>query len=68
MGKKCSEVERAYLAGFLGADGVIMALIEKHSEKHFKFRVRVRVVVKITQRKQTTSSMVSKHISGWSDT
>lgn len=43
MGKPLSEVERAYLAGFLDRDGAIMALIERHSEKRFGFRVRVEV-------------------------
>lgn len=47
MGKPLSEVERAYLAGFLDGDGAIMALIEKHPEKRFGFRVRVEV--KVTQ-------------------
>src|SRR3989344_2933741 len=46
--KQYSEADRAYLAGFLDADGAIMALIEKHSEK--KFGHRVRVCLKITQR------------------
>ena len=50
MGKRCSEVEKAYAAGFLDADGAIMATIEKHREKKFGFRVRV--IVKITQRDQ----------------
>ena len=48
MGKSCSEVERAYIAGFLDADGAIMAVIEKHKEKRFGFRVRV--ALKVTQR------------------
>ena len=43
MGKPLSEVERAYLAGFLDGDGAIMALIEKHPEKRFGFRVRLEV-------------------------
>lgn len=47
MGKKCSEVELAYIAGFLDADGAIMATIEKHSGKRFGFRVRLEV--KVTQ-------------------
>ena len=47
MGKSCSEVERAYIAGFLDADGAIMACIEKHKEKRFGFRVRV--ALKVTQ-------------------
>jgi hypothetical protein len=48
VGKSCSEVERAYIAGFLDADGAIMAVIEKHKEKRFRFRVRV--ALKVTQR------------------
>lgn len=47
VGKSLSEVERAYLAGFIDGDGAIMALIEKHREKRFGFRVRLEV--KITQ-------------------
>ena len=31
----------AYIAGFLDGDGAISALIEKHSEKKYGFRVRV---------------------------
>ena len=50
VGKESSEVNRAYLAGFLDADGAIMACIEKHSEKKYGFRVRV--VVKITQKER----------------
>ena len=47
VGKQCSEAEKAYAAGFLDADGAIMATIEKHQEKKFGFRVRV--TVKVTQ-------------------
>jgi len=47
VGKRFFEVERAYLAGLLDADGAIMASIEYHPEK--KFRHRVRVYVQITQ-------------------
>lgn len=47
MGKNCSEVDKAYIAGFLDADGAIMAIIEPHKEKRYKFRVRV--ALKITQ-------------------
>ena len=47
VGKSCSEVERAYIAGFLDADGAIMATIEKHREKRFGFRARV--ALKVTQ-------------------
>jgi len=47
VGKNCSEVDKAYIAGFLDADGAIMAIIEPHKEKRYKFRVRV--ALKITQ-------------------
>jgi len=47
VGKNYSEAERAYLAGFIDADGAIMATIEHHKEKRFRFRVRV--ILKITQ-------------------
>jgi len=43
VGKSLSEVERAYLAGLLDGDGAIMALIEKHSGKRFRFRVRLEI-------------------------
>jgi len=47
VGKRFSVAERAYFAGFLDADGSIMATIEKHLEK--KFGYRVRITLKITQ-------------------
>ena len=47
VGKRLSEVERAYIAGFLDADGAIMASIERHPEK--KFGYRIRVILKATQ-------------------
>jgi len=47
VGKKFSEAELAYITGFLDADGAIMACIELHSGKRFRFRVRVSI--KITQ-------------------
>ena len=50
MVKMLSEVQRAYIAGLIDADGAIMALIERHPQKRFKFRVRVEM--KLTQ-KQT---------------
>ena len=50
VGKKLSVADRAYSAGFLDADGAIMATIEHHKEK--KFRFRVRVTLKITQRER----------------
>ncbi|MCX6704796.1 MAG: hypothetical protein NT162_00445 [Candidatus Woesebacteria bacterium] len=47
MGRIISEVNKAYIAGLIDADGAIMASIEKHNEKKFGFRVRV--IIKITQ-------------------
>jgi predicted regulator of amino acid metabolism with ACT domain len=43
VGKSLTEVELAYLAGLLDGDGAIMALIEKHPEKRFGFRVRLEI-------------------------
>jgi hypothetical protein len=43
VGKLLSEVDRAYLAGLLDGDGAIMALIEKHPEKKFGFRIRLEI-------------------------
>lgn len=60
VGKKLTEVERAYIAGFLDADGAIMASIEKHAEKKFGFRVRV--IVKITQSRRTILDWFKKKI------
>jgi hypothetical protein len=48
VGQDISEVIKSYTAGFLDADGAIMATIERHKEKKYGFRVRV--IVKITQR------------------
>lgn len=50
VGKGCSEVNRAYLAGVFDCDGAVMAWIEPHREK--KFRFRVRVCLQITQKRQ----------------
>lgn len=47
VGKLLSEVEWAYIAGFLDGDGAVMAPIERHREKRFEFRVRI--TIKITQ-------------------
>jgi hypothetical protein len=47
VGKLLSEVQRAYLAGLLDGDGAVMAVIERHAEKRFGFRVRLEV--KVTQ-------------------
>ena len=41
VGKDATEVERAYLAGLIDADGAIMAVIERHKETKFRFRVRI---------------------------
>ena len=49
VGKGLSKVERAYLAGLIDADGAIMAIIEPHREKRFRFRVRL--IVKLTQKR-----------------
>ena len=48
VGKRCSVANRAYIAGLIDGDGAIMALIEPHSEKKFRFRVRIEL--KITQK------------------
>ena len=41
VGKKLSNTDLAYIAGFLDGDGAIMAIIERHNEKKYKFRVRI---------------------------
>jgi len=41
VGKGCSEVNRAYIAGLFDCDGAVMAWIESHKEKKFGFRVRI---------------------------
>ena len=48
VGKKCSVAERAYLAGLIDGDGAIMAIIEPHREKRYRFRVRIEF--KVTQK------------------
>ena len=48
VGKGCSEVDRAYIAGLIDCDGAIMASIESHKEKKFGFRVRV--ILQFTQK------------------
>src|SRR3989344_4497303 len=48
VGKILSEVQRAYLAGLIDGDGAIMACIEPHKEKKFKFRIRVSVKVTLS--------------------
>jgi hypothetical protein len=58
VGKNYTEVELAYAAGFIDADGAIMACIEKHSEKKFGFRVRI--VVKVSQKDKKVISWFQK--------
>jgi len=58
VGKMYSEVSRAYLAGLIDGDGAIMATIEKHREKKFKFRVRLQI--KITQKENILLSYLAK--------
>lgn len=43
-----AKTNKAYIAGLMDGDGAIMAFVEKHSEK--KFKLRIRVVLKITQK------------------
>lgn len=62
MGKILSEVERAYLAGLLDADGAIMALIEPHKEKKFKFRVRIEL--KVTQKEPYILKWIARKLLG----
>ncbi|KKS34175.1 MAG: LAGLIDADG homing endonuclease [Parcubacteria group bacterium GW2011_GWC2_42_12] len=47
VGKLLTEVQASYLAGFIDGDGAIMALLERHGEKRFGFRVRIEI--KVTQ-------------------
>ena len=51
-----AEVDRAYLAGLIDGDGCIMAVIERHGEKKFGFRVRVSI--KITQKDENLLSFL----------
>jgi uncharacterized protein with ATP-grasp and redox domains len=50
VGKNLSKTELAYLAGLIDGDGAIMAWIEKHPEKKFKFRVRLALKVTLNQK------------------
>lgn len=60
VGKKYTEVDRAYLAGLFDADGAIMACIEHHKEKKFKFRVRM--FVKIAQKNEAFLQTIQKQL------
>jgi hypothetical protein len=50
VGKNLSKAELAYLAGLIDGDGAIMAWIERHPEKKFKFRVRLALKVTLNQK------------------
>src|SRR3989344_4944862 len=42
VGKRPSnDLTEAYIAGFLDGDGAVSAIIERHPEKKFRFRVRI---------------------------
>ena len=41
VGKSRNNVQYSYIAGFLDGDGAVSAIIERHSEKKFRYRVRV---------------------------
>ena len=56
VGKKCTEVTAAYLAGLIDGDGSIMATIERHPEKKFGFRVRI--ALKVTQKNEQDVSFL----------
>ena len=58
VGKRCSVAERAYLAGLIDGDGAIMALIEPMHEKRFRFRVRIEL--KITQKNERDLVFLNK--------
>ena len=58
VGKKCSVVQRAYLAGLIDGDGAIMATIETHGEKKFHFRVRIEL--KVTQKYRKSLEFIPK--------
>jgi len=50
VGRILSEVQRAYLAGLMDGDGAIMACIEPHKEKRFKFRIRVSLKITLSSK------------------
>ena len=58
VGKRCSVAERAYVAGLIDGDGAIMALIEPMREKRFRFRVRIEL--KITQKNKRDLGFLCK--------
>ena len=58
VGKRCSVADRAYCAGLIDGDGARMALIEPHNEKKFRFRVRIEL--KVTQKKKRDLAFLPK--------
>ena len=36
-----NNIQYSYIAGFLDGDGAVSAIIERHPEKKFRYRVRV---------------------------
>ena len=42
-----NQIELSYIAGFLDGDGTVMSLVERHSEK--RFRIRIRILIEFTQ-------------------
>ena len=50
VGRILSEVKKAYLAGLMDGDGAIMASIEPHKEKRFKFRIRVSLKITLSSK------------------
>ena len=60
VGRMISVVNLAYIAGLFDGDGAIMALIEKHSDMKFGFRVRV--ILKVTQKNPEVLYWIQKTI------
>lgn len=56
--KKVFEVNKAYLAGLFDGDGSIMAMIEKHQQMKFGFRLRV--IFKISQKERKSLMKLKK--------
>lgn len=51
-----TEIDKAYIAGFLDGDGSIMALIEPHPECRFGYRIRV--IVKFSQHRDNKDTLM----------
>lgn len=41
VGKSRNNIQYSYIAGFLDGDGAVSAIIERHPEKKFRYRVRI---------------------------